>query len=187
MRIKKLNRNFDSGIFWARLIFIVCLIFCATSPVKAELKVGEPASKLLVRTLSGKDFDLQSYRGKVVVLHFWATWCSACQKEMPILSRFYEIYHHKNVELMALSVDRSRERKEVMMKAAAFPFLAAMISDARESGFGAVNSLPVTYVIDTKGKVIRVFQPGGNELTDKNLAEAYEAATKASFPDASDR
>ena len=161
--------NFNLGFFLIALILFVVTI----SPVKAEIKIGESSPQLVVSTLNGKEFDLARLKGKVVLIHFWATWCSACRKEMPILNHFYQIYYQKNLEMIALSIDRSHERKDVVKMVSDFAFPLAMSSDAKKNGFGSPNALPVTYLIDQAGKVNKIFKPGGEELSEKNLTDAY--------------
>ena len=154
-------------------LIAIILFTVTTSPVKAEVKVGDSSPKLVVSTLNGKEFDLARLKGKVVLIHFWATWCSACRKEMPILNHFYQTYHQKNLEMIALSIDRTHERKDVMKVVSDFAFPLAMSSDAKENGFGSPNALPVTYLVDQTGKVNKIFKPGGEELSEKNLTDAY--------------
>src|SRR5690348_11413618 len=71
--------------------------------------IGQPAPALVVPQLDGKTFDLASERGKVVIVNFWATWCSPCRAEMPLLDSFYQRYRTRGLVLIGVSVDRSEE------------------------------------------------------------------------------
>src|ERR1700685_110149 len=71
--------------------------------------VGQPAPALVVTQLDGRVFDLKSLRGRVVIVNFWATWCSPCRAEMPRLAAFYRRYHAQGVELLGLSVDEASD------------------------------------------------------------------------------
>ena len=118
-----------------------------------------------------KRFDLSALHGKVVLLHFWATWCPGCKKEMPILSRFYEQNHPRGVEAIGLSIDRPRERDSVRAEARAFSYPCALARDAKSNGFDTPNTLPVTYVIDRNGVVIAKLSPSDSEMTEKILSD----------------
>jgi len=136
---------------------ILALIFCAylTLPLAAhaEIAVGQTAPVLTGKELDGSAFDLAAFKGKVVLVHFWATWCPPCQVEMPLLDDFYKKYHGQGVELIGISVDRPRARDEVVTFMQKLSFPAALISDLDTNGFGNPPILPITYVIDKTGKV----------------------------------
>ena len=139
---------------------------------RAAGEVDQAAPSLVVAELGGQTFDLAAVRGKVVIVNFWATWCSPCREEMPALDAFYRHYHDRGLEMIGISADRPHDRSEVkkVMQSVSYP--AAMLDDAKSDGFGDPSALPVTYVVDAQG-VIRVkFTPGENPLTEQTLAAA---------------
>src|ERR1700688_1327620 len=119
----------------------------ASRPAAADRPASAPA--LSVKTLAGDEFDLSAQRGHVVVVHFWATWCPPCIKEMPELETFYEQYQARGVQVIALSQDRARDLDEVhhMVHHMNMKYPVAMAHGAQRNGFGEQNALPVTYVI----------------------------------------
>jgi thiol-disulfide isomerase/thioredoxin len=131
--------------------------------------VGQAAPALAVRELSGQDFDLTRLRGKVVLVNFWTTWCPPCRKEMPVLGYFYGKYHSDGLDMIGLSIDRPRDRPEVIkvMKSLGYP--AAMLDDASANGFGKPSELPITYVIDTHGIVRAELTPVEKAVTEQTL------------------
>ena len=135
------------------------------------LSPGEKAPELVVPKLDGQIFDLSALHGKVVLIHFWATWCPGCKEEMPILSRFYDQNHAKGVEAIGISVDRARERENVRAEARAFSYPSALASDAKSNGFNTPSSLPLTYVIDRNGLVSAKLSPTNSPLTEKILSD----------------
>lgn len=159
-----------------RLFFLISMVLFHFAAF-AEPKVGETAPHLLLTTLKGKEYDLGQQKGRLVVLHFWATWCSACRSEMPILDRFYRDYHEKNVEVLAMSIDRSRDLKQVSKVAQDFSFTIALLKDVTQNGFGVPNVLPLTYLVDQKGVIVKIFKASGEALTEKALADAYRTFT----------
>jgi thiol-disulfide isomerase/thioredoxin len=124
------------------------------------------AIAFIMPTLNGLNFDLHDQLGKVTVVHFMATWCTNCQKEMTELQKFHA--DHKDVELIGVSVDKSRERDDVIKLMKTYGFPIGMVTDAKENGFGRPGSLPMTYVIDKKGDVRKIFS-GGELLTESGL------------------
>ena len=98
-----------------RALFVLVLFGVASASPRwaAAVDAGQPASALVVPELDGKTFDLKQQRGKVVLVNFWATWCEPCRQEAPVLQQFYEAQHANGLELIGLSLNRSRERDAV--------------------------------------------------------------------------
>jgi cytochrome c biogenesis protein CcmG, thiol:disulfide interchange protein DsbE len=156
----------------ARLSFIalppLLVLANASTPVCAS--IGQAAPALGVQELSGQDFDLARLRGKVVVVNFWATWCPPCRREMPALNAFYHKYHSDGVDMIGLSVDRPRDRPDVIKVMKSLRYPAAMLDDASANGFGEPSELPATYVIDTHGVVRVELTPDEKTVTEQSLA-----------------
>ena len=137
---------------------------------------GPGAPALTVQTLAGDDFDLTKLRGHVVVVHFWATWCPPCLKEMPEIEAFYGRYHGRGVEVIAMSQDRSRDVEEVkrMVRRLGITYPVAMAHKAPRNGFGEQHALPVTFVVDAEGGVRAEMRPDARPVTAESLAKAVE-------------
>ena len=149
------------------------LLSLALGPLAyATVNVDELAPALEFTTLSGTEFNLQKLRGKPVIIHFWATWCSACRQEMPLLSQFYQ-KHRVHLEMVALSADRRRDRDLAIKSLKELGLPGAMLGDVKVNGFGSPGLLPITYVVDPQGIVRKIFLPGseanGAVLTESNL------------------
>ncbi len=146
------------------------------------LAVGKQAPELVLPLLSGEktQFKLSSQNGKVVILHFWATWCSGCKREMPVLSRFLKNHSaNKNkVSVLAISIEKSRERKEVISQHPFYDFPLGLLADATVNDFPEVSLIPLTVVIDPQQKVAAIFSPNGIEaegLKPKDLEKKRES------------
>jgi len=134
--------------------------------------VGDAAPPLRVAELNGSPFDLEAERGKVVIVNFWATWCTPCRQEMPALDAFYRQYHDRGVELIGVSADRPHDRDDVQKVMQPFAYPAAVLTDARKNGFGRPGVLPVTYVIDASGVVRAKLTPDKVTVTEQTLSDS---------------
>ena len=137
----------------------------------APVRVGERAPPLVVPRLDGGVFDLAALRGKVVIINFWATWCSPCRAEMPQLDAFYKRYRARGLELLGVSVDDAQDRDAVVRIMKSFSYPAAMAEAAQANDFGAPAAVPMTWIIDAKG-VVRARLIAGNSVTLQSLAQA---------------
>lgn len=151
----------------------LALALAALPSVGADpsLRVGERAPALIVPTLDGPMFDLAALHGKVVVVNFWASWCSPCRAEMPQLDAFYRRHHAQGLELLGLSVDDPQDRATVVHIMKSFSYPAAMAVAAKVNDFGAPLAVPMTWIIDAKG-VVRARLIAGNTVTLQSLAQA---------------
>lgn len=139
---------------------------------RATPAAGEAAPALVIVEIGGVRFDLAALRDKVVVLNFWATWCAPCRLEMPQLDAFYARFHALGVEVVGISVDRVRERRDVADTARAVRYPVAILADATADGFGKPAVLPVTFVIDRRGVVRAVITPNTAVDVGKALEQA---------------
>lgn len=83
-------------------------------PVQGEigLLVGQQAPNIQLTTLDGKPFQLSDYRGKKVILNFWATWCPPCKAEMPDMQKFYEEHRNEGIEIVAVNLTSAEKNQE---------------------------------------------------------------------------
>src|SRR3970040_622051 len=92
------------------------VIFFSNPPGKyAAPALGEMVPNFTLRDETGKVVALSEFRGQIVVLNFWATWCPPCIEEMPSLNRFAEKYQGKGIQVIGLSVDENAEAYEELL------------------------------------------------------------------------
>ncbi len=154
----------------------------AYQPAVAATTAGQLAPALVFKTLDSGTFDLSAEHGKVVIVHFWATWCVPCHTEIPALDAFYTRFHNRGVELIGISVDRSRDRGDVVKAAQTIHYPVAMLADARNNGFGKPTTLPVTYIIDTAGTVRSAMTPDKTPVTEESLEAAVTPLLPVDHP-----
>src|SRR5271154_186189 len=135
----------------------------ASSAIAAGGDVSGPAPSFTLTTLTGQPGGLGEYKGQVVMVNFWATWCGPCQQEMPLLDQMYKKYKPAGFTLIGVNVDKeSPAVKELLArKPVSFPVLldpANQVSKAYH-----VDEMPSSVIIDRKGQiryVHRGYKPG---------------------------
>lgn len=162
-----MNRRIRTAVCCALLTLIS--VAGLTAGAFAAANVGQAAPPLRVATLNGREFDLASLHGKVVIVSFWATWCPPCRAEMPALDAFYRRYHGHGLEMIAVSADQPRDRSEVVKAMQPFSYPAAMLDDAKANGFGSPTALPETFVIGRDGVVQAKLTPQAKPVTAQTL------------------
>lgn len=138
---------------------------------EAGARVGAAAPELVVVQLDGRTFDLAKQRGKVVIVNFWATWCSPCRAEMPLLDSFYQRYRARGVELIGMSVDDAQDRAAVVRVMQQRSYPAALAATAKANGFGPPLAVPMTWIVDRTGTV-RARLMAGSAVTEQTLTQA---------------
>lgn len=124
---------------------------------KLQLAMGRPAPEINLPSPEGQNIKLSSFRGKVVLIDFWASWCGPCRRESPNMVRIYNKYHDKGFEIYSVSLDKE---KSSWVKAIADDHLNwTHVSDLRYWSSAAgkdygVASIPYTVLIDANGNII---------------------------------
>jgi len=153
-----------------QLLLSAATLLVAAGAAAAGDEVGQPAPALIVTTLDGREFDLQSLRGTVVVLNVWATWCPPCRAEMPMLNAFQLKFAARGLTVLGVSADDKHDRKDVVKAMRGFSFPAALLAEARANSLGMPTALPISYVIDAMGVIRARLPPTREPLTEEKLA-----------------
>ncbi|MCS7019127.1 MAG: TlpA disulfide reductase family protein [Cytophagales bacterium] len=116
---------------------------------------GVTAPDFETTDLQGVAYKLSNYKGKVVMLYFWADWCPACRKEFPETQAYYQKLKSDQFELLAINVAQPRQASEEFYRKykATFPMLLDTTGSISKQ-YG-VEELPTNYFIDPEGKVAR--------------------------------
>ena len=132
-----------------------------------------PPPKLELQTLKKEPAKLSDYRGQIIVLNFWATWCIPCRKEMPLFVELQNEYGPKGVQFIAASTDPVKEKKKVEKFAKQyninFPIWTGATADDQD-GMELGTLLPATAVFDTNGKrIFRIIGEASREVLTPRL------------------
>jgi peroxiredoxin len=121
---------------------------------------GEPAPDYHATSLEGDTIHLADYRGEVVLLNVWATWCSPCVREMPALQRLHERFADRGLNIIAVSIDATGLGLEPLAHVREFVDRFQLTFQILHDATGeterlfSVTGLPVTFVIDRNGRII---------------------------------
>jgi len=148
---------------------MACLVAArAQSPLANEPLLNKPAPEFTLRDLNGASLDLASFRGKVVLLNFWATWCGPCQVEMPVFAKWQQLYGPQGLQIVGISMDDEPALARKLSAKLKLNYPVAMGDEKLGQLYGGVMGLPLTYLIDRHG-VIRAKYQGE---TDPKIIEA---------------
>ena len=121
-----------------------------------ETRAALPAPELKAPDLTGASKTLADYRGKVVLLNFWATWCPPCQREMPSLERLRIRMAGRPLEIVALSSAETPAEVNAYLSKMKLGFPVLLDTDSSNTRRWKVFALPTTFVLDAEGRVRHV-------------------------------
>jgi cytochrome c biogenesis protein CcmG/thiol:disulfide interchange protein DsbE len=120
--------------------------------------LNRKAPELRRMDLSGNILDLRSLRGKVVLLNFWATWCTPCQLEMPVFAQWQQHYGPQGLQIVGISMDDDAPPVRNVVTRLKLNYPIAMGDAKLGERYGGVLGLPLTYLIDRNGVVRARFE-----------------------------
>jgi peroxiredoxin len=169
-----------SAAIYARLgIALLCLVALGTAAVAAPqpLRIGDPAPSFSLQTLDGKTLDIASFKGKVVVLDFWATWCQPCRQAMPELKTLLQQNTGKPLVVISVSADESREAPKEFARTNGMTWIQAWDGKGKVIGgvFGATG-LPSYVVIDADGKIAYLMRGWSSVMLSQAVSRALQTA-----------
>lgn len=143
------------------ILFISCL-FLLTSAQAQDLKPwkGGPTPPLALNGINGKPIKLEDYRGKVVMVQFWATWCPPCRKEMPSMMRLQAKLAGKPFVILAVNMGETEKEVKDFLTQVNADFTILMDSDGKAITAWKVFVAPSTFLVDPKGNIRYVLQGG---------------------------
>ncbi len=143
----------------ARLFLLLLLLsLSCLAPAWAQEpvpQVGDLAPTLLGKDRDGEIVDLAAYRGKVVIVTFWASWCGPCRRELPVLDLLQKQMGDQWLRIIAVNVqDSADDYRDMMRQMRGFSLLQARDRDGSIAGRYGVRAYPNLWMIDMQGKVV---------------------------------
>lgn len=136
-------------------------------PAAANNAAG-PAPDFALPARGGEQLSLGQFKGQVVMINFWATWCGPCRQEMPLLEGIYRKYKPMGFTMIGVNVEPdSKAAEEWLGKQVKVTFPVAFDTDSKVSKLYKVNGMPNSVIIDRKGNVRmlhRGYKPGDENL-----------------------
>ena len=143
-----------------RILQVLVLLGCASAFVSldgiaqgAPNLVHKPAPQFAKPDLNGNLIDLKKYRGKVVLLNFWATWCAPCQVELPRFEAWQGKYGTAGLQVVAVSMDDGDAAVRRTVRRLRLDIPVVMGDATVGNAYGGVLGLPITFLIDRNGIV----------------------------------
>lgn len=142
------------AIIYVAVVLVAGLIIYAFQPPK-PLGAGDTAPDVLLVMTDGEQRPLSSYRGKVIVLDFWATWCAPCRFTMPKMIDFHNRHKEQNVEVVGVAVDvTNREEIDQFLREMGVNYPIAVDSSGEVKKAFEIKNLPTLFVIGKEGNIL---------------------------------
>lgn len=154
-----------------KLTFICCLFLLTAmgpslpgntsggpiSPLDSDTLINSRAPDFTLKDMAGKNVSLSAFKGKVVLLNFWATWCPPCRAEMPAFNKLYNEQKSRGFEVIAISTDRSVSSVKDFLEKHKVSFPVLFDGDRTAAKLYRVFSMPTTFLIDRNGTIVEKF------------------------------
>jgi thiol-disulfide isomerase/thioredoxin len=147
----------------------------AAKKTQATLVEGVQFPDFEEKDLEGNPLSLSKFKGKVILVDFWATWCGPCIAELPNVLKAYEKYHDKGFEIVGISLDSEKEKLTAFIKKNKMPWPQYFDGKGWQSKLGekyGITAIPATFLLDKDGKLL------AKDLRGDALDKAVEQALK---------
>lgn len=179
---KGLTKKQRSWIYTGFFIAVIIILFVVNNSgsepaqgpyppnyVPAAQKSSALAPDFTLPTTDGKMLKLSNYRGKVVIIDFWATWCPPCRKGIPDLIDIKKRYGSKGVEIIGISVDTDTKDDVIpFMKEKGINYPIVYGNQNVYMQYGGIRAIPTTFVIDKEGKIVASYEGLVPKITYEN-------------------
>jgi len=146
----------------------------------------DPAPDLKATDVNGKELSLENYKGKVVLLNFWATWCGPCRAEIPSLIRMQEAYKDR-LQIIGMDVDDDEDQLRAFAKARGINYPVATTSVPVRLAYGGIAALPTMFIVNQDSKVVQkhvgLLNPALYEIEARALLDMPVPAKVETFQD----
>lgn len=157
------------------ILWIPCSIAAGQSLTPLNPPIAAPEFNLV--DMNGKQHKLSDYRGKPVIVNFWATWCPPCREELPAMNRAWGEIKNQGIEMLAVNVGEDEDTIFSFMGDYPIDFTVLLDESGDIINEWPVKGVPTTFVVDPEGKLVyRAI--GGREWDDDKLLDLVRALRK---------
>ena len=165
-------------IYTMMLIFFIIPIpsfIYAIPPAPWEIDeiIGQEAPAFTLEDLDGNSVSLQDYKGKVLLINFWATWCPPCKDEIPSLNQLHKKYSGKDFAVIGISTDDKKKAIVKFIKKHKVDFIIPHDKDGKIMREYKVFSLPTSFLIDKQGNIVEKFL-GPHDWVEKDFLKKID-------------
>jgi len=164
---------------WAPGKSVRLIAACPATAKKANLD-------FTLKDADGKDLHLSDYKGKVILLDFWATWCGPCKYEIPAFVELQERYGSQGLQVIGVSVDDTADKLPPFVKQFKmnYPVLVGLGRDDLQDAYGPIYGIPVNVLISRDGRICARHTglpqgESGSASLEQAVKEAFEAEVRA--------
>lgn len=155
-------------------LLMVGMAFTGLAMMAQAEAINVPAPDFTLESRSGENLRLEDYRGEVVMLNFWASWCGPCRQEMPLMDDIYSQYKDLGFTILAVNVDENRDEALRFLEAVPVDYPILYDPESRVSELYEVQAMPTTVMIDRNGNARFVhygYQPGYEDDYEQQIRE----------------
>jgi len=155
--------SFISPITRILLVAIAISFLTAPGTVVAAPRQGQTAPNFKVVSTTGQTISQENYRGHVLILDFFATWCQPCRKSIPHLVEMNRKYGKQGLQILGLSMDEDGEKAvKTFTDEFKVNYPLALAGESTTADFG-IRSVPIMFLVDKKGKIVEIYRGFSDE------------------------
>lgn len=148
-----LDRSFSTRRYG--LAALAALLLAGVASVASAVEVGDRVTLPALTLLDGRTLPADALKGHTVIVEYWASWCPFCANQNPYLQKLYETTRGKPLEIVTLSIDKTKREAVDYLHTHRYTFPAGMDDAAWQAALGKRRGLPELYVIGRDGRVLR--------------------------------
>lgn len=136
-------------------------------PDSPRVETTHSGTDFTLRSLEGKEVSLSDYRGKVVLINIWATWCAPCVYEIPELVKLREDYKEKGFEILGIVVNSPENQVKNMVEKYRMAYPILWGTETALAKLGSISAIPRTFVVNSRGEIVE-------DITGRHTYEDFE-------------